>query len=189
MSKSPRCGSAFEGPSFHEPEADHRRDHRNSGVRGDLHLPRQRAELGAEPVCRRDAKSRPRAGPRRRSGSADGNGGQRRRDGLADLAEGRRLGIHDHQVGQAGCARGCERRDDAGRVHSRRADPARQAGQGRSRRVHVGDPAHRQARGGDQDRQRRRLLRRRLHPAQRPGRRRRVSPATTRRPRRAASKS
>ena len=30
-------------------------------------------------------------------------------DGLAGLAEGRRLGIHDHQVGQAGCARGCER--------------------------------------------------------------------------------
>ena len=30
-------------------------------------------------------------------------------DGLAGVAESRRLGIHDHQVGKAGCARGCDR--------------------------------------------------------------------------------
>ena len=61
------------------------------------------------------------------------------------------------------------RLDRARAVHRRRTDPRAEAGQGRRLRLHGGDPADRHARGLDRNLAGDR--RRRLHPAQRPGRR------------------
>jgi hypothetical protein len=97
--------------------------------------------------------------------------------------DGRRL---YHQEGQAQRHQGTGRFDRARAVHRGRADPRRQADQGQRRgRLHGGDPAVRHARhldgnlAGDR--------RRRLHPAERPGRRDPdPPPARGRQPRRSA---
>ena len=64
---------------------------------------------------------------------------------------------------------GCRRLDRARTVHRGRADPGAETGQGQRLGLHGGDPAHRHARHLDRNLAGDR--RRRLHPAQRPGRR------------------
>ena len=95
--------------------------------------------------------------------------GQARGSAVADLA-GRDRQQHLHPPQRTpGCDHPDRRLDRARALHRRRADPRAEAGQGRRLRLHGGDPAHRHARHLDRNLAGDR--RRRLHPAERPGRR------------------